>query len=236
MMLLDIKDLKVFYDGASIIKGISLKVDKGEIVTIIGNNGAGKTTTLRVISGLKRADAGEIWFDGERVDRMSPQDIVRLGICHVPQGRDLFQYMSVEENLRLGAYLRKDRVQIAMDLKNMFGHFPILGKRKNQKAGTLSGGEQQMLAIAIALMGRPKLLLMDEPSAGLSPMMVDELSETIKEINDVGTSILLVEQNAELALRLAKRGYVLETGNILLEGNTENLVNNEIVRRAYLGV
>ncbi len=234
-MLFEIRDLRVHYAGAEVLKGISLRVDSGEIVTLIGNNGAGKTTTLRAISGLKSPDHGEIYFEGKRIDKLPPQNIVKAGICQVPQGRELFPYMSVSENLRLGAFLRKDQNGIKQDMKDILEHFPILSKRKNQQAGTLSGGEQQMLAIACALMGRPKLLMLDEPSSGLSPMVLKETGTIIKDINKMGTSILLVEQNARLALRLAHRCYVLETGNIVLEGKTEELVNNEIIKKAYLG-
>jgi branched-chain amino acid transport system ATP-binding protein len=234
-MLFEIRDLKVRYEGAEILKGISLQVDKGEIVTLIGSNGAGKTTTLRTISRLKAADAGEIWFEGKRIDHKSPQDIVKMGIIHIPQGRGLFPYMSVSENLRLCAFLRKDKDKVDRDLAELLEHFPKLKERSGQQAGTLSGGEQQMLAIASALMGRPKLLLLDEPSSGLSPIMVQEIGKIIADINKEGTSILLVEQNARLALKLAQRGYVLETGTIVLQGNAKDLLHSEHVKRAYLG-
>jgi branched-chain amino acid transport system ATP-binding protein len=234
-MLFEIKDLKVSYGGAEALKGISLEVEKGEIVTLIGSNGAGKTTTLRTISGLTTPTAGEIWFEGKRIDRISPRDVVRLGIIHVPQGRELFPYMSVSENLRLGAFLRKDRNKINNDLKNLQEHFPRLKDRMQQQAGTLSGGEQQMLAIACGLMGNPRLFLLDEPSSGLSPIMVKEVSKIISDINQRGTSILLVEQNARLALGLAHRGYVLETGTIVIHGNAKELISSEHVKKAYLG-
>jgi branched-chain amino acid transport system ATP-binding protein len=234
-MLFEIKDLKVRYEGAEVLKGISLELEDGEIVTLIGSNGAGKTTTLRTISGLKTPDAGEIWFEGRRIDQMSPQDIVRMGIIHVPQGRGLFPYMSVSENLKLGAFLRKDRDEINKDLEGLLEHFPRLKERSHQQAGTLSGGEQQMLAIACALVGNPKLLLLDEPSSGLSPLMVREIGRIVSDINQIGTSVLLVEQNARLALRLAHRGYVLETGNIILQGMAKELIQNELVKKAYLG-
>ncbi len=234
-MLFEIKDLRVRYEGAEVLKGISLELEDGEIVTLIGSNGAGKTTTLRTISGLKTPTAGEIWFEGRRIDQMSPQDVVRIGIIHVPQGRELFPYMSVSENLRLGAFLRKDRNKIKNDLANLLEHFPRLRERSRQQAGTLSGGEQQMLAIACALMGNPRLLLLDEPSSGLSPIMVKEIGKIVSDINQSGTSILLVEQNARLALGLANRGYVLETGEIVLHGKAKELMHSEHVKKAYLG-
>lgn len=234
-MLFEIKDLKVSYGGAEIVKGISLNLEQGEIVTLIGSNGAGKTTTLRTISGLKSVQGGEIWFDGKRVNGLAPKAIVQIGIIQVPQGRSLFPYMSVSENLRLGAYLRKDRDKINRDLDSLLQHFPRLKERSRQQAGTLSGGEQQMLAIACALMGSPRLLLLDEPSTGLSPIMVKEIGKIIRDINKSGTSILLVEQNARFALGLAHKGYVMETGNIVLEGRAEELINSDHVRRAYLG-
>jgi branched-chain amino acid transport system ATP-binding protein len=234
-MLFEIKNLKVSYGGAEALKGISLEVEEGEIVTLIGSNGAGKTTTLRTISGLTTPTAGEIWFEGKKIDRISPRDVVRLGIIHVPQGRELFPYMSVSENLRLGAFLRKDRNKINNDLTNLQEHFPRLRDRMQQQAGTLSGGEQQMLAIACGLMGNPRLFLLDEPSSGLSPIMVKEISKIISDINQRGTSILLVEQNARLALGLAHRGYVLETGTIVIQGNAKELIRSEHVKKAYLG-
>jgi len=234
-MLFEIKDLKVHYGGAEALKGISLEVEEGEIVTLIGSNGAGKTTTLRAISGLKRPTSGEIWFEGRRIDQMSPQDVVRIGIIHVPQGRELFPYMSVSENLRLGAFLQRDRGKIKKDLENLLEYFPRLKERSRQQAGTLSGGEQQMLAIACALMGNSRLLLLDEPSSGLSPIMVKEIGKIVSDINQRGTSILLVEQNARLALGLANRGYVLETGNIVLHGEAKELMHSEHVKKAYLG-
>ena len=234
-MLFAIKDLSVNFDGAEVLKSISLELDKGEIITLIGNNGAGKTTTLRTISRLNNASGGEIWFEDQRIDKMMPQEIVRMGISHVPQNRGLFPYMTVHENLKLGAYLRKDKERIAKDLEGLLEHFPRLKERSRQKAGTLSGGEQQMLAIARALMAKPKLLLLDEPSSGLSPIMVGEISKIVSDINKDGTSVLLVEQNARLALGLAHRGYVLETGTIVLQGLAKDMVNNELVKRAYLG-
>jgi len=234
-MLLEITDLRVRYGGAEVLKGISLNVAEGEIVTIIGSNGAGKTTTLRTISGLKRPVTGEILFQGKRIHGAPAQDIVKMGIGHVPQGRNLFPYMGVLENIRLGAYLQNDKNQIQQSLERIFQTFPVLKARKRQQAGTLSGGEQQMLAIARALMGNPTLLLLDEPSIGLAPIVVREIGKIAVEINQRGTSILLVEQNARLALRLAHRGYVLETGSVVLQGKCEDLLIDERVKRAYLG-
>jgi len=234
-MLFEIKELKVRYEGAEVIKGISLNLESGEIVTLIGSNGAGKTTTLRTISALKRADSGEIRFAGERIDKISPQDIVKMGITQVPQGRGLFPYMSVSENLRLGAFLRKDKDKIKKDLTDVLEHFPRLNERSRQQAGTLSGGEQQMLAIATALMSKPRLLLLDEPSSGLSPIMVQEIGKIVTDVNKGGTTVLLVEQNARLALRLANRGYIMETGSIVLQGDAKEVLKSEHVKKAYLG-
>jgi branched-chain amino acid transport system ATP-binding protein len=233
-MLFEIKELRVNYKGAEVLNGISLQMEKGEIVTLIGSNGAGKTTILRAISGLKPPASGEIWFKGRRVDQMSPQDIFKMGISHVPQGRWPFPYMSVLENIKLGAYHRKDKKESERDLEELFKQFPVLGKRKGQQARTLSGGEQQMLVIARALMSRPELLLMDEPSLGLAPAMVREIGRIVLDINQRGTSVLLVEQNAQLALRIAHRGYVLETGNIVLKGVAKELLQSGQVKRAYL--
>ncbi|MGA2106121.1 MAG: ABC transporter ATP-binding protein [Syntrophorhabdales bacterium] len=234
-MLFEISGLKVNYGGAEILKGISLKVEQGEVVTLIGSNGAGKTTTLRTVSGLKRPETGEIRFGGMRIDGLPSQDIVRRGIIHVPQGRGLFPYMSVAENLKLGAFLRSDDDAVSAEMAEVLDRFPRLKERGRQLAGTLSGGEQQLLAIACALMGRPKLLLLDEPSSGLSPIAVKEIGKAIAHINESGTSILLVEQNARLALKLAQRGYVLETGSIVLEGRAKDLMGSEHIKRAYLG-
>ena len=234
-MLFEITGLKVNYGGAEILKGISLKVEQGEVVTLIGSNGAGKTTTLRTVSGLKRPEAGEIRFGGMRIDGLPSQDIVRRGIIHVPQGRGLFPYMSVAENLKLGAFLRSDDDAVSAEMAGVLDRFPRLKERGGQMAGTLSGGEQQILAIACALMGRPKLLLLDEPSSGLSPIAVKEVGKAIAHINESGTSILLVEQNARLALKLAHRGYVLETGSIVLDGPAKDLMGSEHIKKAYLG-
>jgi len=234
-MLFEARDVHVSYGAAEVVKGVSLEAAEGQIVTLIGGNGAGKTTTLRAVSGLKRIASGELWFDGQRIDRRSPQDIVRQGIIHVPAGRGLFPYMTVAENLKLGAYLRRDKAAVADDLAGVLDHFPRLKERSRQKAGTMSGGEQQMLALACALMGRPRLLLLDEPSSGLSPRMVKEIGRAIVDINRQGTTILLVEQNARLALKLADRGFVLETGKMVLNGDASELLDSEHVRRAYLG-
>ena len=234
-MLLELKDLRVHYGIAEALKGISLNVEEGAVVSIVGANGAGKTTILRTISGLKKPTDGEIWFQGKRIDRMPAHDIVKLGIAHVPEAKLLFAPMTVLDNLKTGAYLRKDRDGIAQDLDSVYQHFPILKERRGQLAGNLSGGQQQMLAIARALMSRPKLLLMDEPSTGLSPLLVTGVGNIIRDINQEGISIILVEQNARLAFKLAKRAYILEVGNIALEGNTEELINSELVRKAYLG-
>jgi branched-chain amino acid transport system ATP-binding protein len=233
-MLFEIKDLRVSYKGAEVLRGISLNIEKGEIVTLIGSNGAGKTTALRAISGLKTPDAGEIRFKGMGIERMSPEDIVKTGISHVPQGRWPFPYMSVLENMKLGAYRRKDKKQVDRDLDELFEEFPVLGMRKGQQARTLSGGEQQTLVIARALMSRPELLLMDEPSLGLAPNMVREIRKIVLDINQRGTSVLLVEQNAQLALRVAHRGYVLETGSIVLQGAAKELLRSGEVKKAYL--
>lgn len=234
-VLLDVRDLVSSYDGAQICKEISLHVAEGEIVALIGANGAGKTTALRTVSGLKKPESGEIRFLEKRIDGLAPQEIVKIGILQVPEGRALFPYMSVMENLKLGAYLRKDKDQINSDLAELFQSFPRLKERKKQLAGTLSGGEQQMLAIAAALMGKPRLLLLDEPSSGLSPRMVDEIGQIVLRINKSGTSILLVEQNARLALEVADRGYLLEVGSIVLEGYGKDLASNEMVKKSYLG-
>jgi len=234
-MLLEIKDLRVHYGSAEALRGISLSVDEGAIVALIGANGAGKTTTLRTISGLKVPTSGEIWFQGRRIDGMPAHHIVKLGIAHIPEGRIVFAPMTVLDNLRMGTYLRKDRQQIAKDLDIMYEHFPVLKERRGQQAGSLSGGEQQMLAIARALMAGPKLLLMDEPSMGLSPILVEAVGNIISDINKSGISIILVEQNARMALSLANTAYVLEVGSITLGGDAKELSNDERVKKAYLG-
>jgi branched-chain amino acid transport system ATP-binding protein len=234
-MLVEVKNLWVHYGAAEVLKGISFEVEEGSVVTLLGSNGAGKSTTLRTICGLKALTSGEIWFNGKRIDGDLPQNIVKLGIGHVPEGKALFPYMSVLENLELGAFLRRDKKQIKDDMEDLFLHFPRLKERRQQQARTLSGGEQQMLAIARALMGKPRLLLLDEPSLGLSPLMVGEISKIVKDINQDGVTVILVEQNAKLALGVAQKGYVLETGSIVLQGESKDLKNNDQVRKAYLG-
>jgi branched-chain amino acid transport system ATP-binding protein len=234
-MLLEARELTVNYNKVSAVRSVSLSVPAGGIVTIIGANGAGKTTTLRALSGLVKVAGGEIHFEGERIDRLPPEKIVARGIAHVPEGRRVFPDLTVLENLQTGAFLRHDKRAIAEDLQRVFGHFPRLRERRTQWAKTLSGGEQQMVAIGRALMARPKLLLLDEPSMGLAPLMVEEIARIIREISEQGVPVILVEQNAEVALRLADYAYVLETGSVALEGPAEDLHENEHVRRAYLG-
>ena len=234
-MLLELKNITVHYDKVEAVKGVSLDVGDGDIVTLLGSNGAGKTTILKTISGLKRATSGEIRFQDQRIDNANASRIVELGIGHVPEGAHVFRDMSVQDNLLLGAFTRKDRHGIKQDLEDVYGHFPILKDRNRQKAGSLSGGEQQMLGISRALMCKPKILLMDEPSIGLSPMLVQEIAAIVDIINKEGISVLLVEQNAALALSLANRGYVIETGRIALTGSREELMNDEKVKKAYLG-
>lgn len=234
-MLLNVKDVSIYYHKVAAVKDISLEVDEGGIVTLIGANGAGKTTTLRAICGLKHPTAGEIWYDGRRIDKLPPEKINEAGVAMVPEGRRVFPQMTVMENLHMGAFLRKDKDGIDRDLEGVFAHFPVLKEREKQMAGTLSGGEQQMLAMARALMSHPKLLLLDEPSLGLSPILVMEIAKIIKDIHAEGRTILLVEQNARLALSLADHGYVLETGNIVIEDDCKELLKNEQVKKAYLG-
>jgi branched-chain amino acid transport system ATP-binding protein len=235
-MLLDIKDVIVSYGKAQALKGISLGVDEGEVVALIGANGAGKTTLLRSISALKRIDSGEILFDGQRIDQLPGHELVKKGIGHVPEGRIVFGPMTVTDNLRMGAYLRKNKEEVRRDIERMYEHFPILKERGRQLAESLSGGEQQMLAVARALMSNPKLLLMDEPSMGLSPVMVEMVGQIIVDIRKAGLSVLLVEQNATMALALSDRAYVLETGSIVLEGPASDVAGNDIVKKAYLGI
>ncbi|MBI4620497.1 MAG: ABC transporter ATP-binding protein [Desulfobacterales bacterium] len=234
-MLLKTKDIRVRYNKVEAIKGVSLEVAKGSIVTLIGSNGAGKSTVLKALSGLNPIVSGEIWFLNHRIDSLLPQDIVKLGISHVPEGKRLFSRMTVLENLKMGAYIRKDKEELKKDMDEVFHYFPKLKARINQAAGTLSGGEQQMVAIGRALMAEPKLLLLDEPSLGLSPLLVLEVAKIIREINKKGVSIILVEQNAKMALQLAHFGYVLETGKVALDGIADSLLNNTHVRDAYLG-
>ncbi len=235
-MLLEIKDLWVRYGGAEVLKGISCEIEEGSVVTLLGANGAGKSTTLRAITGLVTPAAGEIWFDGKRIDGQPPQKIVELGIRHVLEGRALFPYMSVLENLKVGAYLQKDRTKMSDTLKRVFSHFPRLEERQGQQARTLSGGEQQMLTIARALMGNPRLLLLDEPSLGLAPKLIREIGKIVRGIHEQGVTVLLVEQNTRLALDVAHTCYVLETGVVAACGITQELVKSDLVRRAYLGL
>jgi branched-chain amino acid transport system ATP-binding protein len=235
MPLLEISDIHTYYGNIEALKGISLEVDEGEIVTLIGSNGAGKSTTLRSISGLTAPREGSIKFAGREIGETPPQEIVSLGISLSPEGRHCFQRMTVRENLDLGAYLRKDSNGISQDLDRVYELFPRLKERVKQKAGTMSGGEQQMLAIGRALMAQPKLLLLDEPGMGLAPILVERIYETIQEINNQGTTILLVEQNANFALDVAARGYVLETGTVALTDRSEALRKNPEVQKAYLG-
>ena len=233
--MLEIKDLNVFYGAIHAIKGISLTVDDGELVSLIGANGAGKTTTLHTISGLLPAASGEILLDGKNLQKVPPNSIINLGLAHVPEGRHVFARMTVEENLRMGGYIVKDSKTIARNLEMVYQHFPRLRERSRQMAGTLSGGEQQTLATGRALMTNPKILLMDEPSMGLSPLLVKEIFSIITELHNGGITILLVEQNAKMALSVADRAYVLETGTIAMEGNARALAEDDRVRKAYLG-
>jgi len=234
-MLLKLDNIKTYYGNIRALKGISIQVDENEIVCLIGGNGAGKSTTLMTISGVLTPVEGDVLFQGQSIVGVRADSIVKMGICQVPEGRMIFPLLTVKENLDLGAYLRNDREGIKEALDRVFELFPAMSERRKQYGGTLSGGEQQMLAIARALMGRPKLLLLDEPSLGLAPIFVDSIFETIHQINEQGTTILLVEQNAQLALQYSNRGYVLETGKIALAGTSEDLLKNEQVRKAYLG-
>jgi branched-chain amino acid transport system ATP-binding protein len=235
MALLELHDVHAFYGNIEALKGVSLEVNEGEIVTLIGSNGAGKSTTLRAISGLTPPREGSIRFEGEEIGETPPQEIVQRGISQAPEGRRTFSRMTVRENLELGAYLRRDASGIERDLQRVFDLFPRLSERERQKAGTMSGGEQQMLAIGRALMAEPKLLLLDEPSMGLAPILVERIYETVAEINQQGTTILLVEQNANFALGVSKRGYVLETGEVTLSDDAPALRENADVQKAYLG-
>ena len=235
MALLEVKDLKVFYGVIQALKGIDFKVNEGEIVALIGANGAGKTTTMQSIIGLINSKSGSIVYDGQDIMKLPTHKIVNLGMSQVLEGRRVFQELTVYENLLMGAYLEKDKSKVKEDLNNVYSLFPRLEERKNQIAGTLSGGEQQMLAISRALMNHPKLLMLDEPSMGLSPLLVQEVFDIIKKIHDQGTTILLVEQNAKMALKIADYAYVLETGKIALEGKASELLQNDEVKKAYLG-
>ena len=234
-MLLEVRDATVHYNKVAALRGVSMDVPDGSVITIIGANGAGKSTLLRAISGLETLSEGEIRFGGQRIDGTLPEKVVALGIAQVPEGRRIFPDLTVQENLHTGAYLRRDRERVARDLDGVFEHFPRLRERRRQWAKTLSGGEQQMLAIGRALMSNPKLLLLDEPTIGLSPVLVQEMARIIKEIHDRGVPVVLVEQNAELALRRADYAYVLELGSVALHGPASELLENEHVRRAYLG-
>jgi len=235
MAMLELQDVHTYYGNIHALKGISLHVDKGEIVTLIGSNGAGKSTTLKTISGLLKPRQGGITLDGQRIDGLPAHEIVQRGICQAPEGRRIFPRLTVEENLEMGAYARTDLAGIREDMERVFALFPVLKERRHQVGGTLSGGEQQMLAIGRGLMSRPAILLLDEPSMGLAPILVDTIFKTIQELHRQGTTILLVEQNAQMALSVANRGYVLQTGAIVLHDTAENLRKNEMVRKAYLG-
>jgi len=236
MPLLEIHDLHAYYGNIQALKGISLNVDQGEIVTLIGANGAGKTTTLRVISRLLKPSQGKVLLNGQDLSEYQAHEVVNQGVAMVPEGRGIFSKLTVYENLEMGAYSRSDKVEIQEDLESIFGIFPRLKERRTQVGGTLSGGEQQMLSTARALMARPSLLLMDEPSMGLAPILIESVFESLQEINKQGTTILLVEQNAHMALQVANRGYVLQTGEIVLSDTAEGLRKNEMVQKAYLGI
>jgi len=235
MALLELRDVHTYYGNIHALKGISLTVDEGEIVTLIGANGAGKSTTLKTISGLLRPRQGEVTFDGERIDGIPAHGIVAKGICQAPEGRRIFPRMTVRENLEMGAFQRAKGAELASDFERVYTLFPRLKERIGQNGGTLSGGEQQMLAIGRALMARPKVLLLDEPSMGLAPILVEQIFEIIKDINAAGTTVLLVEQNALMALGIARRGYILQTGEIVLEDAADKLIVNPEVQKAYLG-
>jgi branched-chain amino acid transport system ATP-binding protein len=234
--MLEVKELRVHYGIVEAVKGVSFQIDAGTIVSLIGANGAGKSTVLRALTGLVTPSSGEIRFETLPLLGLAPHQIVRLGIAHVPEGRRLFPKMSVFENLHMGAYLQRNKAEVAETLEMVYEHFPILKERGRQRAGSLSGGEQQMLAMARALMNKPKLLLLDEPSIGLSPIMTAEIGKIIRQINSLGVTIVLVEQNAMLALTLAQYGYVLETGNLVMQGKAQELLQDEGVKKAYLGI
>ena len=235
MAMLEVKNLEVYYGVIQAIKGISFDVNEGEVIALIGANGAGKTTTLQTITGMLSAKKGSILFEGTDITKVPGHKIVSMGMAHVPEGRRVFAELSVYENLKLGAYTRKDKQEIAESLAKVYESFPRLEERKNQLAGTLSGGEQQMLAMGRALMSRPKLMMLDEPSMGLAPILVDQIFDIVKELNQSGVTILLVEQNAQMALSIANRGYVLETGRIVLSSDADELLHNDAVKKAYLG-
>ena len=235
MAMLEVKDLEVYYGVIQAIKGVSFQVNQGEVIALIGANGAGKTTILHTITGLLSPKRGSVMFEGKEITKVPAHKIVSMGMAHVPEGRRVFAELSVYENLKMGAYTRKDKKEIEESLANVYKRFPRLEERKNQMAGTLSGGEQQMLAMGRALMSRPKIILMDEPSMGLSPIMVNEIFDIIRAVSEGGTTVLLVEQNAKKALGIADRAYVLETGKIVLEGKAEELLENDSIKKAYLG-
>ncbi len=235
MAMLEVKDIEVYYGVIQAIKGISFEVNEGEVIALIGANGAGKTTTLHTITGLLSPKRGSVLFEGQDITKIPAHKIVSLGMAHVPEGRRVFAELSVYENLKMGAYTRKDKAEIEETLQTVYKRFPRLKERKNQLAGTLSGGEQQMLAMGRALMSRPKIIVMDEPSMGLSPILVNEIFDIIKEVSAGGTTVLLVEQNAKKALSIADRAYVLETGKIVLEGAAKELMNDASIKKAYLG-
>ena len=235
MAMLEIKDLEVYYGMIQAIKGVSFEVSEGEVIALIGANGAGKTTILHTITGLLEAKKGSVMFDGKDITKIPAHKIVSMGMAHVPEGRRVFANLSVLQNLKMGAYTRKDKAEIEETLKTVYKRFPRLEERQNQLAGTLSGGEQQMLAMGRALMSHPRIILMDEPSMGLSPIFVNEIFDIIKEVSASGTTVLLVEQNAKKALSISDRAYVLETGKIVLEGKAEELLNNDSIKKAYLG-
>lgn len=235
MAMLEIKDLEVYYGMIKAIKGVSFEVNEGEVIALIGANGAGKTTILHTITGLLEAKKGSVFFDGKDITKVPAHKIVSMGMAHVPEGRRVFANLSVLQNLKMGAYTRKDKNEISETLKTVYKRFPRLEERQNQLAGTLSGGEQQMLAMGRALMSHPRILLMDEPSMGLSPIFVNEIFDIIKKVSAGGTTVLLVEQNAKKALSISDRAYVLETGNIVLDGKADDLLNNDSIKKAYLG-
>ena len=235
MAMLEVKDIQVYYGMIQAIKGVSFQVNQGEVIALIGANGAGKTTTLHTITGLIAPKKGQILFEGQDITHVPAHKIVSMGMAHVPEGRRVFAQLSVLDNLKMGAFTRKDKDEIEESLIRVYKRFPRLEERKNQMAGTLSGGEQQMLAMGRALMSHPKILLMDEPSMGLSPIFVNEIFDIIREVSEGGTTVLLVEQNAKKALSIADRAYVLETGKIVLEGKADDLLNNDSVKKAYLG-
>ena len=235
MSMLEVKDLNVFYGMIHAIKGVSFSVEEGEIIALIGANGAGKTTILHTISGLISPKSGDIAFEGNSITKVPAHKIVGLGVAQVPEGRRVFAHMTVLQNLKLGAYSRSDKAEIEQTLEMVFKRFPRLSERRNQPAGTLSGGEQQMLAMGRSLMSHPRIILMDEPSMGLSPILVNEIFDIIRSVNEAGTTVLLVEQNAKKALNIANRAYVLETGRIVMEGDAKELMNDDAIRKAYLG-